>query len=377
MRNNLFILGIFLLCGCSPINKLYNNFSEFKEVKKFSDSNIPIRIFFDRYGDFYPGHSIIPAEFENQQSTLEDYFAKNEIQLKNAFDVEGLAYRNGDDLKLNYETLQNHLRNEYIKEINTLSTGKKTVFLIHGYNNTGESASTALEKLRVEVVKKFPQQKFQFVEVYWDGLTKRTNSFNSVTIWDNAQYSSSMAGLGLRRILNKIKNNENYVITHSHGAAVIIEALFNVRRFSNEFYDTHNDGIEIKMLQTTYDTPTAKFTVGMLTPAIPGYNVFEEYYHRTIAGKTTIIQTANYRFVNGFNKYDIATTKGIFSRHLGATTLSCNENEHREVEQEFNNAAIYSRTDFSSDKDNKQRSHAVIKYIENPSFDSFLASVFR
>lgn len=378
MRNKIYILGIFFLLGCSPIHKLYNNFSEFKEVKNFSDSNIPLRIYFDRFGDIYPSHPIGTQEFDNEQSTLEFYFKNNKAELKKAFDSEGLSYSEGDNVKVNFEKLQDNLRANYVSEINRSSKSKKLVFLIHGFNNTGESASAALENLRVEIVKKFPQHKFRFVEVYWDGLTKRTNSLNTAVIWNNAQYSAAMAGLSLRRILSGIANDESYVLTHSLGAAVITEALFNVRRFDNDYYDTHRDGIEIKTLQTAYDTPTTKFSVGMLTPAIPGKNVFNEYYQRTVAGRTTGDTTANYRFVNGFNKYDIATTKGVFSRYFGSTTLSCDEDAHREVEEIFrNNSTIYSRINFSADKKNKQRSHAVAKYIKNSSFDSFLVSVIN
>ncbi|WP_348635068.1 alpha/beta hydrolase [Chryseobacterium sp. PvR013] len=262
--------------------------------------------------------------------------------------------------------------------MNNLSNNKKLVFLIHGYNNTGESASLALEKLRVEVIKKFPHEKFQFVEVYWDGLTKRDNPLNSTTIWNNAQYSSSMAGLGLRKILINIKNKENYVITHSHGASVITEALFNVRRFDDKYYITNYNGKEIANLQAIYNTPTSKFSVGMLAPAIPGYNVFHEYYDRTVEGSSVVTTMTNYRFVNGFNKYDVATTKGFLAGSFGATTLACREDDHLAVQAFFkNDSKIYSRINFSEDKNNKQRSHAVVAYIENPNFNTFLISVIE
>lgn len=378
MQKYITILGVFLLCGCSPISKLYNNFSDFKEIKHYSDSNIPIRIFFDRYGDLYPNQFLNVTQFSDAQSTLMQYYIQNDIELKKALEAEGLHNSNQSDIKSKFLILQNHLVVQLTNEINEKSKGKKLVFFIHGYNNTGESASVDLEKLQVQILQKFPYEKFQFVEVYWDGLTKRRNLFNSVKIWDNAQYSSAMAGLGLRRILGGIRNNENYVITHSHGASVITEALFNVRRFDPDYYANDKDGKVIVELQTAYDTPSSKFIVGMLAPAIPGNNVFGEYYDRTVNGTAKVTTINNYRFINGFNKYDIATTKGFLSKYFGASTLACNEEDHENVEKRFSkNAMIYSRINFSTNTKHKQRSHAIVKYIENESFDSFLTSVFK
>lgn len=378
MKNKIIVLAILLLCSCSPINKHYNNFSEFKEGKQYSDIHTPIRIFFDRQGMLYTDQPLNISKFYDAQSLLTDYYKDQKDELQRVFVTEDLLFTESNNITKNIEILQNHLCEKYIKKINTVSADKKLVFLIHGYNNTGETASTALEKLRVAILKKYPQEKFQFVEIYWDGLTKRNNPLNSGRIWDNAQYSSARAGLELRRILNSIEKTESYVITHSHGASVITEALFNVRRFKDKFYKHDDDGIDITRLQAIYNTPTSKFIVGMLAPAIPGYNVFCEYYERTVAGVPKIITMSNYRFINGFNKYDIATTKGVFPRFFGATTLACKEQDHEDVENIFNNnTAIYSRSDFSADKQNKQRSHAVVKYIENPNFDSFLASVLE
>jgi hypothetical protein len=94
-------------------------------------------------------------------------------------------------------------------------------------------------------------------------------------------------GLELRRLLVGISNQKINVITHSHGAGVITAALFNVRKFDEDrkvFSTEFTEEIDLKYKMKIYDCATQEFHVGMLAPAIPGENVFDEYFQRTISG---------------------------------------------------------------------------------------------
>jgi hypothetical protein len=373
------LFTFLLLCGCSSIGVLYNDFGTLKEQQAYTAANEPIRIYIDRHGDLYPDFRIKPELFLSEGSILDDVYTKDHTTLLNVFKGENIRYDTGKTIDENKAVLQLHMDQKYIDLIDKASGTKTIVYLIHGYNNNAERASITFSRLRVALTQMKPEMNFQFVEVYWDGLNNGDKIFNTVKIWDNAQFSAARAGLGLRRILNKTKADHSYVITHSLGAAVITEALFNASRFKDSFYVEDSLGIEIKQLHNNvlYNSPSSRFTVGMLTPAIPGKNVFQDYYQRTVKGKDIKEMTTPYEFINGFNEYDIATTKWKFSKYVGATTLSCNEEEHEKVRNFFSgNTSIYDRVVFSRSYDKKQTSHAVKDYIENENFPAFISKVF-
>lgn len=371
---------VFLLFSCSPIGTLYNDFGDLKEQQTYTAINEPIRIYIDRHGDVYPEFKINSDLFRSNGSILEDVYIKDHTTLLNVFKGENIPYETKKTTAENITALQLHLDQKYSNLIDKASGSKTIIYLIHGYNNNADRASIAFSRLRVAVTQLKPNMNFQFVEVYWDGLNNGDKIFNTVKIWNNAQFSAARAGLGLRRILNKTKAEHSYVITHSLGAAVITEALFNAKRFKDSFYVEDSLGIEIKQLHNNeiYNSPSSRFTVGMLTPAIPGKNVFQDYYQRTVKGKDIQEITVPYQFINGFNEYDIVTTKWIFSKYVGATTLSCNEEEHEKVRDFFSgNTSIYDRVVFSKSHGNKQTSHAVRDYIENENFPLFITALFK
>lgn len=378
MKNIFFLLVLLVsTTACTPIDQLYNNFGEYSESKRYSDEHLPYRLYYDRHGHLYPDAAPADNAFRNAHGLLENYFKENPSELVRAFEAERVETPTNTDSEHQFNYLQNHLLQKHLQQITNKGKDKKVVFLIHGYNNTGESASLALEKFRVSILRQFPEEKFLFVEIYWDGLTKKNNKFNSSRIWDNSQVSASYAGLGLRQLLGGLPKGHYYVMTHSHGAAVITEALFNVRRFPKKSYTNVDYIRKIVRLQHEYDTPTSLFSVGMLVPAIPGNNVFDEYYHRTENKITVTTSLKNFRFVNGFNRYDMATSKVILAHYFGSTSLASKEKEHWKVQQRFNTADVYSRVDFSGKAYPKQRSHAVKDYVAHPAYQEFLLVLFK
>jgi hypothetical protein len=371
MKKTLIILvTTTIFMSCSPIKNLYIDFGSFKKEKEKSLDDSNIRIYIDKWGDIYPDILIDHELFKKNNFNLQTVYKSDSAILKEVFLSEHLLIDSNNDK--NIEKLEEHFANKYANLITHKGKGKKIIFLIHGYNSNPEKSFEIYNLLEDAIFKKLNKNDFQIVEIYWDGLFKQNNFLNGVKIWDNAQVSAMYAGLGLRRVLSKVDNPNSYVITHSHGAAVITEALFNVRRFKNEYYMAHDDGIEFVQMQNTYLTPTANFRVGMLAPAIPGNNVFEEYYQRTTAKGNKIEALNNYQFINGFNKYDLITTKGIFARTFGSTTLACNLTESDLVENYFiANPKNYKKIDFS-DNDEKQSSHDFKDYIKNKNFDRFI-----
>ena len=377
MKKILLIL-VFCVSGCSSINKLYNDFNQFKEDNDdVGDSTI--RIYFDRWGAIYPDVFIEHATFAKNFSTLETVYLNEWSILNNALKSEDIQTK-GYDTKQKIRVLEEALVLKYSNKINRESKNKNVLFFIHGYNNTACEASPNYEKLKREILKNYDKDLIQLVEVYWDGLHDAGIDVNSAKIWDNAQVSAAYVGLGLRRVLSKM-NQKSYVITHSHGAAVITESLFNVRRFDSNYYHNHKDGKEIVSMQNDYSiyaTPTSDFVVGMLAPAIPGWNVFKNYHHRTTADGNVVTIATNYKFVSGFNVNDQATTKLGLSSKFGSTTLGCEKKENDFVSARFSTSpGVFVMEDFSLSNNLPQKEHGLKAYISNENFPNFLEKILK
>lgn len=374
MRKTILILAL-ALSGCTCINKLYNDFNYIKKVKEIAAKEDIIRIYFDRWGDIYPQHFINHETFSSNMSVLEKVYLSDGGALQAAFTSENLKTA-GTNPKDEIRRLEEELARKYAGLISGKSKGKKLVFLIHGYNNTAEESSANYEKARYEITQKLQTSNIQFVEIYWDGLTDNGSAINSTRIWDNAQVSAAFVGLGLRRVLSKLDSRDVYVLTHSHGAGVITEALFNVRRFKPKYYTDDDAGKEIVNLQNDarYITPTAVYHVAMLAPAIPGENVFFEYHRRTTANGNTEVKLNNYFFIDGFNENDAVTTKWKFSSKFGATTLACKRSELGLVQDIFKgHPENFKVVDFSA---SNQKEHGFDYYMQNPKFGECLDVLF-
>jgi hypothetical protein len=375
------VMSLFWIVSCSPIKGLYNNFSSFKHQRETqTKANKPIRIFLDRWGDVYPDMIIEDNLFKRRNSTLENYFctSDNLPKLYNIYHIPYSDEMEKDGCKTRFNFIQEHLHKKLADSIDRLAMHKKLVFLIHGYNNTAESASLAFSEMEKKIVERYPDQKFLMVELYWDGLQDKNKDKNSIKIWDNAQVSAAYVGVGLRNILNKLQTDSIYVISHSHGAAVITEALFNVRRFPLEYYKKHQDGKELVRFQESFYTPQTNFVVGMIAPAIPGMNVFYRYDQRTGPQGAFTSKQKNYKFINGFNKNDKVVNKFIgVSPYFGSTTLACDSLENIAVQKHFSpTPGLYVKVDFSP-SGYKQTSHQYLDYIKNPASTELLDKMFK
>ncbi|WP_367330706.1 alpha/beta hydrolase [Sphingobacterium multivorum] len=375
------VISLFAVVSCSPIKGLYNNFSAFKHQGELQpEANKPIRVFLDRWGDVYPDMIIEEGLFRDSLSVLESYFHYQDhlAQLYKKYDLSFTEPISHQDFRDKFTYLQDHLHKYIADSIDRMAEFKKLVFFIHGYNNTPEAASEAFSEMEKKIVERYPDQKFLMVELYWDGLQNKNKHQNSIKIWGNAQVSAAYAGMGLRNILNKLHTDSMYVITHSHGAAVITEALFNVRRFHLSYYDTERDGKELVGLQESFDTPQTNFVVGMIAPAIPGMNVFYRYDQRTGSDGAFTSKQKNYKFINGFNKNDKVVNKYIRApKRLGSTTLACDSLENIAVQKHFSSTpGLYVKVDFAP-LGYKQTSHQYLDYIKNPASTELLDKMFK
>lgn len=230
---------LFLLNACNSIQKLYIPMTESKDsIERLHGTDEAVRIFFDRNGFIYPDFptniKVTDADIKKRDSRLACYYQSNPLIYKSICD----AYKIKTDIdlkKLNAsnDPLQQELISRQAAKINNISDAKTLVFIIHGYNKhplkpLDRSAFRQFKINRDSIQGHFRSKEFQFVEIYWDGLSQSNGSkfflsraFNSFKIWDNAQASALYASVELRRILSSINNDSIFVITHSHGAALI------------------------------------------------------------------------------------------------------------------------------------------------------------
>jgi hypothetical protein len=100
------------------------------------------------------------------------------------------------------------------------AAARTLVILVHGCNNTYGEARRSYELARMLL----PVKDVAVLEVYWDG-----GAGDPVALWRHARRQSKWAGLGLRRVLNRLDPaTEVRVLSHSRGASVIVSALWNL-----------------------------------------------------------------------------------------------------------------------------------------------------
>ena len=393
MMKNFILIFILALSGCNCVKQLYIQFGEKKAViPTVATSENIIRIYFDRFGTIYPDVHIPDEPLKAVYSTLANLYRSDTSLYRNVCTRYGATKDPFlmDNTLFNYVSLQHKLVDGYADSINRMGKGKEVVFLIHGYNaypyleNDTANVAQQFQCLRNQITNRLTEndKKFLFVEIYWDGLTEEGTRnlglrwFNQKRIWKNAQSSASNAGLELRRILSRISKPKVFILSHSHGAAVATYALFNVLKFGDKEFPL----FVAKYTQGEYTTPNIDVRVGMLAPAIPGENVFDEYFHRTPGCGQTPCTSRNFHFVLGVNTYDEVTSKRPLkgSKH-GSTTLAYDPDELKKTMAIFaGDKNVIDAVDFSLTTGNAtQEKHGFYHYINNPHFPEFLKMVIR
>lgn len=384
----------YILYGCNSLQRMYISFGSAKENSVHLNDGI-IRIFFDRHGFIYPDHFVDDKSINESDSRLGNYYQNNKEVYNQICEAYKVNPYSGDlnIVKPKDEPLQESLIESYASKINFNQKGRDLVFIIHGYNENPtipkNNTSVFENKVTRDSIKKiFPTKHFLFVEIYWDGLSadqgySLLKAFNSIHIWGYAQVHATFVGLELRRILNKINSPNIYVITHSHGAGIITTALFNVKKFGISNYLNPKKWLyDINQCYSNnvYKTPDQQFYIGMLAPAIPGVNVFNKYYNRTINSTDSIMKNNNYHFVIGFNRNDKVTTKyKIAAKRLGSTSLACipDELDSTKALFDFDKSIIADEKFDEFNNGKKQKKHSWLVYMQNqPHFTNFLNKLF-
>lgn len=305
-------------------------FGERSRMMAAPDANV-IRVFMDKAGFYYPDFYINDKSLEKNCSSLKSWYEAHPKQL----DTLCRNYRVDEELataeKIN--RLNDSIAQSYARSINQRLAGHPTVdLLIHGFRKkaygdagTGSSHSTSdfgrFEQVLSGYTKK---EKVLYVEIYWDGkfiTPLQSYKYRGFRLFENAAIPNAQTvGLQLRRLVANIKSDTLNLITHSLGAMVGSELLFNASK--GAFAD-----------EAVLPTPAQQMRICMIEPAI-GADLFDAYYART--AQSNFQNADNYRLGIVFNEHDFVLLKAYNWRFVhisatpleyGNTSLGCNYQE--------------------------------------------------
>lgn len=285
-----------------------------------------VRIFMDKKGMYYPELFIGDHEMENNCSSLESWYNSHPGKLDSLCMKYHVPDSLGTDHKI--ESLNVAIMQHYLDTINSKVKAYDFVnVLIHGFRKKAygkiDKYSSYSQDEYVIWRKRMSsgEQKCLFVEIYWDGkfiTPSQGFKFKGLSLFENAGIpNAANVGLGLRPLIGDIHHDRINIITHSLGARVAGELLFNA-----------SGGTLQK--ENTIATPAQPYIhVCLIAPAI-GYEYFANYYSRCTSGNLS--DTDNYNIVVVYNENDFVLQKnygfGINGPPTiyGNTSLGCNYN---------------------------------------------------
>ncbi len=252
--------------------------------KKVIDNKQTSEIFFDRYGNLYPEVGIEHSKiFENNASLL------------------GMKLNANDTQSIN--EIQNQIIASVVSKINNEVEKKgidNVTFIMCGYNNSYAEAKEKLQLLKNRILNESGKSTY-IIELYWDG-TFTTKELQKSINYGKGVRNSYFVGMGLRRFINQLNVKKVRLLSHSQGANIITQALFNqekklTKKLLSDF--------SIKYSLPEYATINQSVRAAIVAPAIDGYETFIDY------NKTSDNKMREFQFIVGFNKFDSALQKNF------------------------------------------------------------------
>jgi hypothetical protein len=351
-----------------------------------SDTVRSAAVFFDRDGNIYPQASFPMDSVRLARETynrLVEYFRPTTREGRWAWNALRAAYPVSlRDTSFNalWVATQDAMADDIALQVRRIAQGRAPlVILIHGFNNTAAEAREVYGD--ADSLIRGAQPDAPRLEVYWDGLSGQGTKRGDVAAWGGAQHNSYFVGLGLRRILNRLDTALPVrVLTHSSGAIVITNALWNVEAkldtrsrnptFLQEIaqYRRNRDD------STRFPTPiSSDLRIAMIAPAMPGLT-FADFATRTPASHSTVSPS---RVIVGLNDRDEVIRKYVgLETIFGSTSLGARTSEFsRWVIPAMNRPGEQPRA-FCVDFADDSRKHAWTVYLRRAAMRDLLALLF-
>ncbi len=334
-----------------------------------------VRLFLDRNGHFYPPIRISDKSMKKSGSELQSWYRDHPGELAALL----ARYEIAPELTWaeSIRQLNEALAQEKLTEINEKAdSGSSVNVLIHGfrkmpYGDNGKygSYSTADNALLRRMLN---HENALFVEVYWDGTfitgLKAVVGKKSFRLFEKSAIpNAKRVGQGLRKIISNIETDWINVVTHSLGAVVGSELLFN----------------SVPSEEQTPDQ--SRVNICYIAPGI-GSETFAHYYDRISA--VDFEKEDNYRVAVIYNEHDYVLEKTfkfpIFGKNFeptefGNTSLGCNCGAdvgklERMFSERFTGSEPLKIYDFSfSGRGRPMGCHHVGCYVRHEKFTEVLA----
>lgn len=292
----------------------------------------------DKEGSFYPDYFISNASLQNNNASLINWYAKNQEDFLAISKQYGCEFNVFSDENCNIlnDSIVSALKQSFISKKGTTTS---ISFLIHGYrkpfvkSNGDRTSPRDYAIMREALVQNL---KTLFVEVYWDGMydccfsTNRKKNKALYGLLQDAEKNALPVGQAFRKIIYNSSFDTINIITHSLGAQVAINALFNTK-------------------ECVYKTPhTTRINICLVAPAL-SENAFENYYKRTT--DYDYKSKDNYKLLILYNENDFVLRKkvgwfGPGPQRYVNTTLGCNHKGctldfEKKFRKEFTGSALH------------------------------------
>ena len=361
MRTFIFIAVV--LCSNSAIvaqsaNVLYGE----RDLK-----NEHLAVYIDKEGSLYPNYTISNSSLENSNASLINWYAKNQVDF---LAISKLYNCNFSNYSLeNCNILNDSIISSLKQSINSKKSECTSVsFLIHGYRKpfvktNGDRTSTRDYATLEETISK--TLKTLYVEVYWDGMygccfsTNTRENKELYHLLQEAQKNALPVGQSLRKVLYNLRYDTVNVITHSLGAQVAINALFNT-----------NDCV--------FQTPTnSRINICLIAPAL-SEDSFKNYYNRT--SYYDFKTKDNYKLTILYNEHDFVLRKKVgwfgpgpykyVNTTLGCNTKGCTLDFQKHFQNNFTNSSLQ-----LIDGSGVGQCHLIACYCSSESMEEMLVSL--
>lgn len=249
-------------------------------------STLSTKVAFDQDGNIYP-RTTEQVNWPARRETFSEKITGGAFQLAKPREAVHDTYT---------PAVRKQATQDLVDQLNEqLSTKKRLVILIHGYNNSFAEANAMYELVR-SYIDESVRNASVLLEVHWDGLVPRHQSYvaSPASFWPKALTYSNLAGThGLRTILQGLKNEVDVrFVTHSRGAAVALSSLIDPK------YDTHIDREDDPAL----NNPKIKSVkILAFAPAVGAGHLVEDI-DRQLIGRPV-------RLFVGLNQKDMITSK--------------------------------------------------------------------
>jgi hypothetical protein len=364
MKTILLILISIFVASC------YNKYVVFP---KYSTEKTPTKatsIFLDRNGNYYPINELSSFRKGKNKAMLIWKYAKKE-----KFNIRKKISK-ADSTTFNNE--QDAIIAEQARNINKLvvdNSYKSVTFILVGFNNDYDANGTdstcsnlKLEKQIKFIETNYPKNQTLFVKVFWDGRHSK-RIFGTLKNFSYATATSYMVGYNLRKLISKLESKDINFISHSLGANVVCEAIFNQQSKVTDQDDFRNDLIAKQAVDSVF-IKDKNIKAALIAPAMPGSNTFVDFFNKKLNKNLT---TANVKFLIGYSEFDKTLSKisrKHFAAKFGSTTLGCSTVELQNVIDTFRTHELISNLDTVSFNNNPiikgvTKTHDISNYLSN------------